>query len=83
MAEKGIQLANRLALRPKEAADALGVSERTLRTLGTEIPRILRGNVVLYPVEGLKEWLRRHAKASDDPLNLIAKAELDALSSDS
>jgi DNA-directed RNA polymerase specialized sigma24 family protein len=28
----GVHLADRLALRPKEAAEALGISDRTLRT---------------------------------------------------
>ena len=39
-------LANRLALRPKEAADVLGVSERTLRQMLPELPVVRRGGVV-------------------------------------
>lgn len=51
----------RLGLRPKEAAAALGISARKLweitadRTSG--IPHIRLGKVVVYPVDGLREWL--------------------------
>lgn len=48
-----------LALRPREAARELGISERLLwewtRTEG--VPHIRIGNVVLYPVAGLRRWL--------------------------
>ena len=52
-----------LALRPKEAAAALGVSERTLWgwTAAGEIPHIRRGAVVLYPVLDLQRWLSEQA----------------------
>ncbi len=53
----------RLALRPKEAAEALGVSERTLRQLLPELPTVRRGNIVLVPVAGLREWLREESEA--------------------
>ena len=79
---KELDLSGRLALRPKEAAEALGVCEKTLRQIGTEIGRVHRGNVVLYPVEALYEWLRRHTEAPEDAINRIVKDELDALSSD-
>lgn len=51
----------RLALRPREAAKALGVSERVLwswtadRTSG--IPFVRKGRCVLYPVRDLRDWL--------------------------
>ncbi len=57
------RLAERLALRPKEAAEALGISERTLRQLLPELPTVRRGNVVLVPVAGLREWLREESEA--------------------
>lgn len=57
-----------LALRPREAAKALGISERTLWGLTTPrgpIPcvRIGQGKrqTVLYPVVELQAWLRRQA----------------------
>lgn len=54
----------RLSLRPNEAAQALGVSERFLwqLTQDGEIPHRRLGSgrrpVVLYPIDGLREWLR-------------------------
>ncbi len=53
----------RLALRPKEAAEALGISERALRQLLPELPTVRRGNIVLVPVSGLREWLRDESEA--------------------
>jgi excisionase family DNA binding protein len=52
-----------LALRPREAAAALGVSERTLWTWTDEgtIPHVRRGKAVLYPVSTLTRWLEEQA----------------------
>jgi excisionase family DNA binding protein len=58
-----LRLADRVALRPKEAAEALGISERTLRQLLPELPTVRRGNIVLVPVAGLQEWLREESEA--------------------
>lgn len=48
-----------LALRPREAARALGVSESTLDRLtrAGEIPFVAAGRCRLYEVSVLKEWL--------------------------
>ncbi len=62
-AANSIRLFERLALRPKEAAEALGISERTLRQLLPELPTVRRGNIVLIPVAGLREWLREESEA--------------------
>jgi excisionase family DNA binding protein len=53
-----------LALRPREAARAIGVSARTLWTLTKrrEVPFVKLGTVVLYPVALLQEWLEKRAK---------------------
>jgi excisionase family DNA binding protein len=56
-------LANRLALRPDEAAEALGISERTLRRLRPKLPCVREGGAVLYPVEALRRWLEERAEA--------------------
>ena len=56
-----IRLADRLALRPKEAAQALGIGERTLRQILPELPHVRLGGVVLLPVEGLQAWLRERS----------------------
>jgi excisionase family DNA binding protein len=57
-----------LALRPREAAKALGVSERTLWSWTGDglIPcvRIGTGRTVLYPVEMLRRWLEEQMKSS-------------------
>ncbi len=59
-----------LALRPREAAKALGVSPRTLWSLTAPrgpIPCVRIGHgkrqTVLYPVAELQTWLSRQAEA--------------------
>lgn len=56
-----VVLSNRLALRPKEAAAVLGISDRTLRNLLPEIPHFRRGGVVLIPKVALETWLAQQA----------------------
>jgi excisionase family DNA binding protein len=48
-----------LALRPRQAAKVLGISERKLWSLKAagEIPFIQLGRATLYPVAALKRWL--------------------------
>ena len=58
-----VSLADRLALRPAEAAQALGIGERTLRQILPELPHVRVGGAVLLPVEGLRAWLRERAEA--------------------
>ena len=58
-----------LALRPRDAAKALGISERLLWSLtaprGT-IRSVRVGNCVLYPVGELRAWLDRQAQATSE-----------------
>ena len=63
-------LENRLALRPREAAEALGISDRTLWGLTSPrgpIPCIRMGSgklqIVLYPVPELQALLTPQAEA--------------------
>ena len=63
MNDTGLGLSSRLALRPKEAAKALGISERTIRQLLPELPTVRRGGIVLIPIEGLRDWLRDESRA--------------------
>jgi len=53
-----------LALRPREAARALGISERTLWawTHDGTVPHVRVGRTIMYPVDGLREWLTRQAQ---------------------
>jgi excisionase family DNA binding protein len=52
-----------LALRPREAAKALGVSERSLWewTHRGDVPHVRIGRTIMYPVDSLREWLNRQA----------------------
>jgi excisionase family DNA binding protein len=71
-----VDLRTRLALRPREAADALGISERTLRQLLPELPVVRRGGVVLLPVEPLMAWLRDQADIEGRRADSIAREVL-------
>ena len=66
-------LRDRLALRPIEAAEALGLSERKLRELLPELPTVRRGGVVLIPVAGLQEWLRDESRAEGDRVEKVVE----------
>ncbi len=50
-----------LAMRPREAAKALGISERLLweQTKKGMIPHIRLGSAVLYSVDALRDWLEQ------------------------
>ena len=58
----------RLALRPKEAAKALGIGERLLwsKTNCGEIPHVRIGRAVIYPMDLLRQYLARQAKGGSD-----------------
>lgn len=59
-------LTKSLALRPREAAMALGVSERSLWewTHRGDVPYVRIGRTILYPVDALRDWLNRRAAAT-------------------
>lgn len=54
-----------LALRPRDAAKSLGISERLLWewTRRGLIPHVRLGKVLLYPTDGLREFLRERSQA--------------------
>ena len=80
MSEKpALRLADRLALTVPEAAAALGVSERHLRSLLTEIPHCRVGARVVVPVEPLREWLRTRAQAEQASADRVAARILDEM----
>ena len=62
-ADRAPDLGRRLALRPAEAADALGISERTLRSLLPRLPHVRLEGVVLLPIRELEQWLRDQVNA--------------------
>jgi len=53
----------RLALRPREAAKAIGISPRLLwtPTKRGEVPHIRLNKAVVYPVEALRRWMDERA----------------------
>jgi hypothetical protein len=55
---------DRLALRPAEAAAALGISVRRLRQIKHEIPHVRRGDTLLFPVPELRAWLSENARTA-------------------
>jgi hypothetical protein len=61
--EENIRSAGPLALAPRDAARALGVSERTLWTYTRRhgVPHVRLGRRILYPVRELADWLARRA----------------------
>ncbi len=64
--DRQLERTPRLALRPKEAAKAIGISERKLWELTADrtsgIPHWRCGKCILYPVRELADWLAARAK---------------------
>ncbi len=59
-----VPFSSRLALRPKEVCQALGIGERLLwsMTNANQIPHVRMSKAVLYPTDRLREWLAAKAK---------------------
>ncbi len=58
-----IQNVPRIAVRRREAAAAIGISERQLQALGDAIPHVrLSDRIVLYPLRALDEFLVEKAR---------------------
>lgn len=74
--EKTIRLADRLALRPKEAAAVLGLSERAFRALLPSLPHVRAGGAVLVPVESLRRWLDDQAAREPGRVDAIVTETL-------
>ena len=71
-----VQLSTRLALTVNEAAAALGVSERHLRSMLPDIPHVRLGERVLIPTKPFEEWLR---KRTEQQANAIDQAVSEVL----
>jgi len=58
---------NTLALRPRDAARTLGLSERTLwgLTKAGKVPFVRIGKAVRYPRHLLLRWLEEQARAAE------------------
>jgi excisionase family DNA binding protein len=72
-----VHLAARLALRPREAAERLAVSERSVRTLLAEdptFPRFYLGRLVRIPAKGLEAWVEEAARKERSRTNSAVEA---------
>lgn len=65
-----IDLANRVALRPEEAADAFGVNVKTVRKWmrEEELPFFHMDRLIFIPIAGLEDWIKKriHTERSSD-----------------
>lgn len=64
-ADSALGASDSLALRPREAAKALGIGQRLLWDLTAPrgpIPAVKVGTCVLYPVDGLRKWLAQQSQ---------------------
>ena len=67
-----VELRNRLSLRAGEAAQVLGISERTLRHWLPRLPHIREGNVLLFPVDQLRAWLSDRVRQQEEEAQRLA-----------
>ena len=60
---------DRLLLRPREAAEAIGLARSTTYALirSGEIPSIIVGRSVRVPVESLRQWIEAHVVSKQAP----------------
>ena len=80
-AENSVRLTDRLALRPREAAAVLGLSERAFRALLPSMPHIRAGGAVLIPVEALRRWLEEQTRSEPGQLDAIVGETLRSIRS--
>jgi len=78
--DRSVDLAGRLALTVEEAAQAVGVSERHLRSMLPEIPHTHLGTRVVKPVEGFRRWLEERSRAEGSRVDAAVREVLDGLS---
>ena len=76
MADKRLYLSDRLGLRPAEVAEALGLSERTIRQVLPELPHLRIGSAVVIPVDSLRTWLRDQAKIEGSRIDTVVEEVL-------
>ena len=69
MTGDGVQLPERLALTIPEAAAAIGVSERHLRSMLPEIPHVRLGGRVVVPIYQLRKYLAEQVQTERGKVN--------------
>ena len=79
---KKVCLADRLGLRPKEVATALGLSERAVRQMLPTLPHIRFGSAVVVPIDSLREWLRKQAQMEHNAVGKAVDEVLEKIRSD-
>ena len=73
------RLDERLALTLAETAGALGISERTLRSVSSELPHFHLGRRILFPVGPLRLHLEELAKGERARIDGIADEILQSM----
>ena len=81
IAHTGLGLADRLGLRPKEVATALGLSERAVRQMLPTLPHIRFGSAVVVPIDSLRAWLRKQAQMEQNAVGKAVSEILDDIQS--
>ncbi len=82
MSKQPPRLCDRIALTVSEAAEAVGVSERHLRSLLPEIPHTRLGERIVIPVKAFEEWLSEQTKVEKARADQVADEILQEMSSD-
>jgi len=73
-ATRAVRLDQRLALRPREAAAALGISQRAFRSLLPQLPHVRLDGTVLIPTKLLERWLEERATAQTHDADALAES---------
>jgi excisionase family DNA binding protein len=71
-----------MALRPREVAQALGVSERFVRQILPELPHVRLGGAVVVPTDMLREWLREKARTERGRVETVVNEVLEGFKGD-
>jgi hypothetical protein len=74
-----VDLQGRMALRPREVAQVLGISERLVRQILPELPHTRIGSAVVVPKDMLGEWLRKRAHNEGNRVNTVVDEVVTAL----
>ncbi len=72
-------LHGRMALRPREVAHVLGISERLVRQILPELPHTRIGSAVVVPKDMLGEWLRKRAHNEGNRVKILVNEVVAAL----
>jgi excisionase family DNA binding protein len=76
-----LDLTNRLALRPAEVAEVLGLSKRMVDSLIRRqvLPTLRVGTAVLVPLRPLERWLDQEAEAQQSRIDDLVREGLRAV----